>query len=104
MLQHTLDFVANDFTFGDELFVFLLNLQQTRIVFAQMPQLIVFGRSLLFQGFNPALKAITLLAQLCQNSSILVIRACNTSRASIPCTAMVVSPFLPTELCTKSLA
>jgi hypothetical protein len=26
MLQHALDFVANDLTFGNELFVFLLNL------------------------------------------------------------------------------
>src|SRR5919108_6483705 len=39
-----------------------------------------------------------------RTSSILVTRACSTSRASIPCTAIVVSPFLPTELCTKSLA
>src|SRR5262245_40811283 len=37
-------------------------------------------------------------------SSIFVSRACNTSSASMPCTAMVVPPFLPAELCVKSLA
>src|SRR5262245_2855633 len=37
-------------------------------------------------------------------SSIFVSRACKTSSASIPCTAMVVSPFLSTELCPESLA
>src|SRR5918992_685454 len=36
-------------------------------------------------------------------SSILAKRVCNTSKASIPCTAMVVFPFLPAELGTELL-
>src|SRR5688500_12555880 len=36
-------------------------------------------------------------------SLIFAKRVCNTSKASIPCTAMVVFPFLPAELGTELL-